>query len=157
MRVRLRRRRGVGWNRRAQIAEPGRRYDAKALIREIGHIRQALIIAATAPWIATFMLLLVPPAAQTNSQKMMQSLLRDATIVADFASNPIFVIGDERVDGDALFQFYGLRNSRLAWSGKGRAVDAASAIRTLSTASDHGLDSRDYHLQQLADIDTAAR
>ena len=104
--------------------------------------------------IAAFLLFLVRPAAQTNSPKAIESLLRNAIVIADLVSNPTFVIGDESLDGDALFRFYRLRDSRLAWSGEGRADDAA--IQTLSKATDHGLDNQDYHLEQLTTIEPAS-
>jgi hypothetical protein len=106
--------------------------------------------------IAALLLLLVRPAAQTSNTKAIDALLRNAIVLADLISSPTFVIGDESVDGGALFRFYRLRDSRLAWSGKDRAKDSAAAMRALSQASDHGLDNQDYHLQQLAEIDPAS-
>jgi murein L,D-transpeptidase YcbB/YkuD len=105
--------------------------------------------------IAVFLLFFVRSAAQTNGPKTIESLVRNAIVVADLVGNPTFVIGDESVDGDALFRFYDLRASRLAWSGEGRADDAAAAIQTLSKAADDGLENQDYHLEQLTTIDPA--
>ena len=97
--------------------------------------------------------LLARPAAQTNSPKTIESLLRSAATVADHIGNPTFVIGEENVDGDALIHFYRLRGSRLAWSGEEKAQDAVAAIRALSGGGDHGLDTQGYHLKRLTDID----
>jgi murein L,D-transpeptidase YcbB/YkuD len=103
--------------------------------------------------IVAFVLLLARPAAQTNIPRAIESMLRDAAIVADLVGNPTFAIVHEKVEGDALIRFYRLRGSRLAWSGDGRTEGTTAAMRALSEAGDHGLDDQNYHLEQLAGID----
>jgi len=104
--------------------------------------------------VAGLVLFLSRPAAQTSNDFPIDFVLRDAKIIADFMGNPAFVVGDEAVDGDALFRFYNLRNSRPAWSGTPKTLaNAAIAIRTLSRADEHGLDRSRYHLEKLADSD----
>jgi len=107
--------------------------------------------------VAGLVLFLSRPAAQTNGFPI-DLVLRDAKIIANLMGNASFVVDDETVDGGALIRFYNLRRSRLAWSGSPRALaNATIAMRALSKADEHGLDSKQFHLPKLADTNMSLR
>jgi L,D-transpeptidase YcbB len=125
----------------------------QVMIARTTHSRKLMVLVALLA--AGFVLVLSRPAAQTNGM-LIESILRNARIVADLAADPAFVLGEESVDGNALIQFYQQRGSRLAWSGSsGTAASAAIAMQALSNANEHALDTTRYHLKQLAEIDAS--
>ena len=98
--------------------------------------------------VAAGYLTLSPSATQPSGAP--QFLSAAEAMAQSALADPEFVIGDQQVDGAALFQFYLPRNSQLAWSENGKATaNAETALRALTNAGEHGLDSSRYHLAQL--------
>src|SRR4030095_16441224 len=61
-----------------------------------------------------------------------------------------FKIGEEPVDGKALYEFYSKGDPRPVWSGNAKAeANARAALTALQKAPEQGLGTAAYHLQKL--------